>query len=110
MSGFYVWGDAKALVKVSSGKGDLFVATQNKDSVRVFVKSNPVQYPEIIPEPLDLWAELVFADGKKQRIEFYYGSGYLSQSTRKIRIPANVKEVVIYNSKGEERRVVSSGL
>jgi hypothetical protein len=110
VSGFYVWGDAKALAKVSSVNDDLFVATQNKDSVRVFVRANPTQYAEVIPQPLDLWAELVFADGKKQRIEFYYGSGYLSQSTRKIRIPVNVKEVVIYNSKGESRKIASSAL
>jgi hypothetical protein len=109
-SGFYVWGDAKALAKISARKEDLFVATQNKDSVKVFAKTTPTQYAEIIPEQLDSWAELIYNDGKKQRIEFYYGSGYLSQSTRKIRIPVNVKEIVIYDSRGKERRIVPSAL
>jgi hypothetical protein len=110
VSGFYVWGDAKALAKVSVRKEDLFVATQNKDSVKVFASVTATQHAEIIPEQLDSWAEFIFYDGKKQRIEFYHGSGYLSQSTRKIRIPANVKETIIYDSRGKERRIVSSGL
>jgi enediyne biosynthesis protein E4 len=38
-------------------------------------------------------------------IEFYYGSGYLSQSTRKSIIPKGVKEIMIFNSKDTSRKV-----
>ena len=104
-SGFYVPGDAKALVNVSTNKGNLFIASQNKDSLRVFAKTKPTKNYNLMPQPLDFWAELIFDNGKKQKIEFYYGSGYLSQSTRSVQIPATVNEVVIYDSKGKSRKI-----
>jgi hypothetical protein len=58
-----------------------------------------------VPEPLDTRGEFIYADGKKQTIEFNYGSGYLSQSSRSIVIPDGVREVIIYNSRGESRKV-----
>jgi enediyne biosynthesis protein E4 len=36
-------------------------------------------------------------------MEFYYGSGYLSQSARKFVVPANVREIHIYDFGGKER-------
>jgi hypothetical protein len=36
-------------------------------------------------------------------VEFYYGSGYLSQSTRKSKIPASVKEMIVYDYSGNRR-------
>ena len=44
-------------------------------------------------------------NGEKEKIEFYYGSGYLSQSSRNYVIPKGVNEIVIYNSKGLSRKV-----
>jgi len=38
-------------------------------------------------------------------VELYYGSGYLSQSSRCIRIPADATEMVIHDSKGNTRSV-----
>src|SRR5258707_4845255 len=39
-SGFYVGGDAKGLSRLSGAKGDLFLATQNRDSIKVVSKAN----------------------------------------------------------------------
>ncbi|HEY5823019.1 MAG TPA: VCBS repeat-containing protein, partial [Cyclobacteriaceae bacterium] len=108
-SGFYVSGDGKGLAKLSGAKTDLFIATQNSDSLCVFKPHRELDQYVFKPEVLDTFAELVFNDGRKQRIEFTYGSGYLSQSTRKIRIPSNVNEVNVYNSKGEVRKIVVKG-
>jgi hypothetical protein len=104
-TGFYVPGDAKALVKLSSKGRDLLIASQNKDSLRVFSKNIPSTSMRFVPEPLDTRGEFIYADGKKQTIEFNYGSGYLSQSSRSIVIPDGVREVIIYNSRGESRKV-----
>jgi enediyne biosynthesis protein E4 len=104
-TGFYVPGDAKALVKLSSKGRDLLIASQNKDSLRVFSKNIPLTSMRFVPEPLDTRGEFIYADGKKQTIEFNYGSGYLSQSSRSIVIPDGVREVIIYNSRGESRKV-----
>ena len=105
-SGLYIAGDAKALARISSKNGDLLLATQNMDSLKVFSikKSNEAQQI-FTPLTLDSWAEYVDANGIKQRVEFYNGSGYLSQSSRKWRIPINVREISIFNSKGESRKI-----
>ncbi len=104
-SGFLVNGDAKALARISGVDGDLFIATQNRDSVKVFMKSKVEKLNVLNPEPLDSYAEFLFTDGKKQKIEFYYGSGYLSQSTRSVRIPEQIKEIIVFNSTGNFRKV-----
>ena len=105
-SGFYVGGDAKALARLSSKNGELLIATQNKDSLRVFSSNASASGEIFIPQLLDSWAEYIYPNGEKQRIEFYYGSGYLSQSSRSVRIPKNVTEVIVYDYKGQSRSVV----
>lgn len=104
-SGFKVPGDAKSLTKLRGSDGPLFIASQNKDSLKVF--KGHLASSEILfsPEALDTKAELIFSDGTKQAVEFYYGSGYLSQSTRTITIPRGVREMIVYNSRGESRKV-----
>jgi len=105
-SGFYVAGDAKGLVKLNLGSGEeIFVVSQNRDSLCVFGRVTSIP-AEVLPiEPLDCCADLIYADGKKQRIEFYYGTGYLSQSSRKLMVPKGIKEIVVYDSRGNSRRI-----
>ncbi len=109
-SGFCVNGDAKGLAKLSGTQGDLFIASQNRDSLKVFAPIVSETGFKFKPEPLDSWAELIYSDGRKQKVEFYYGSGYLSQSTRTIRTSGNVKEIIVYDSKGKSRKIVPSGI
>lgn len=111
-SGFKINGDAKALVKIS-GANDrmIYAASQNRDSLRVFERNvNALAQQYFTPEALDVSAELFYEDGKKDKVEFYYGSGFLSQSSRKLRIPKGVKEVVVYDSKGGSRRIKVIGV
>ena len=106
-SGFFVNRDAKALTRVSGNK-DLYIASQNKDSLKVFATASSLNTPLFHPEPYDTWAEVTRGDNKKQKIEFYYGSGYLSQSTRKLRFDSRVKGLIIHNSTKEARNVQPS--
>jgi enediyne biosynthesis protein E4 len=83
-SGFFVDGDAKALAELNLKDGRrLFLATQNRDSLNVFTKVNQTSNVELIrPKTLDNSAILNLKNGKKRKQEFYYGSGYLSGSSR----------------------------
>ncbi|MBA4056507.1 MAG: hypothetical protein C0490_17460 [Marivirga sp.] len=106
-SGFYVPGDAKALVRLSAANNEeLFIASQNRDSLVVFSGSRPVKREVLAIQAMEIYAEIEYLDGRKQKIEFYYGSGYLSQSSRKLTVPQGVKEIVIYDAKGSSRRVI----
>ncbi|HYF70281.1 MAG TPA: VCBS repeat-containing protein [Ohtaekwangia sp.] len=109
-SGFYVPGDAKALAKLSGNDGDLYIATQNRDSLKVFSVINAEANQLLIPGKLETHANILYHDGRKSKVEFYYGAGYLSQSTRAMRIPKDVKEITVYSSNGESRKVPISGI
>jgi hypothetical protein len=102
-SGFLVNGDAKALAKLEGPSGSLIIATQNLDSLRVFQYVNKPDEITFEPMLFDCRAELVYENGKKEKMEFYYGSGYLSQSTRKSKISASVKEMIVYDFSGNMR-------
>ncbi|MFZ6011070.1 MAG: VCBS repeat-containing protein [Bacteroidota bacterium] len=105
--GLQVTGDAKALGRLHATGGDLFIATQNLDSVRVFAsgcvtKKKPITYQ---PLPLDSWAELTLEGGKIEKLDFYYGCGYLSQSSRTVKIPSQAMKMTVHDFSGKRREV-----
>lgn len=104
VSNFYVPGDSKALARLSGKGSDWIVASQNRDQLKVF-RTTGTDANIITPQPLDAYVVLDFADGRKQRIEFYYGSSYLSQSSRVVKLPANITKMVVYDFAGNSREV-----
>lgn len=105
-SGFFVDRDAKALASLTlPDNRSLWIATANQDSIKIFERNGHTGSAMLTPGDTDVSAEMLFRDGRKQKTEFYYGAGYLSQSTRKVSIPEGVTEVIIYNSKGTSRKV-----
>jgi hypothetical protein len=112
-SGFKVDGDAKALAKLKHASGDeLLIATQNLDSLCVFKVRNEKTKPGRIFQPLafDSHAELHYQNGTREKVEFYYGAGYLSQSTRNLMISPNVLKILVYDYKGNQRTVENNQL
>ncbi len=108
-SGFYVPGDAKALVKLIDHKNqEMFIASQNRDSLKVFTRTGQYESKQkvISVKQNDKCATLIYLDNTQERVEFYFGSGYLSQSSRKIVLPKHVKAVIIYNSMGGSRKIL----
>jgi len=111
-SGFLVPGDAKALAHLSGKVNDMFIATQNKDSLMIYAKNMKADPEMKIYKPLssDSWAELVYKSGQIEKVEFYFGAGYLTQSTRTISIPANVEKLVIHGFDGKTRNIDAESL
>jgi hypothetical protein len=102
-SGFYVPGDAKGLATIHTARNeDLLVATQNQDSLVVFVR-NGVRPIWIDLLPGDFCADITYTGGTKRHTEFYYGSTYLSQSSRKLCLGKGVSRVVITDFEGRKR-------
>ncbi|HEX6226437.1 MAG TPA: VCBS repeat-containing protein [Chryseolinea sp.] len=97
-SGFFVDSDAKALSTLMLNDGtELILATQNKDSIKVFAKRQPKsERQELVPANATAnSAVITLTNGKKRRHEFYYGNGYLSSSSRTIRKGKSIKEISI---------------
>lgn len=102
-SGFFVDGDAKALVEVGNdADSSLLVTSQNDGPLKAF-RSPPLSDRSVPLEPTDQRARLTFEDGSTRKQELYYGSTYLSQSSRVLKIPPGVTRVEIYKSTGDQR-------
>jgi hypothetical protein len=103
-SGVYIPGNGKALVKFYNKQGQcMLAASQNRGPLKVFLMKEPVK--PIRAKADDVYAVLTLKNGKKRKVEFNYGSGFLSQSARAVNIDAQVKSVEIVNTKGEKRVV-----
>ncbi|MFS4466596.1 VCBS repeat-containing protein [Maribacter sp. 2210JD10-5] len=104
-SGFYIQEDAKGLVNLFLGDKELIVTGINNSATKVHVidQGNTRLYH---PKPNDICALLRFENGNTQKIEFYYGSGYLSNPSRVLKIPEGVVSAVIKNSDGKETEIL----
>lgn len=94
-SGFDVKGDAKGIASLFDIHGnEIILTTQNKDSLvsHTYKRSSEC---EIIDPKNARFAELRLNNGKIRKTEFYYGTSFLSQSSRKLIIPKYVKDVVL---------------
>lgn len=103
-SGWYVPGDAKALVKLRGTNGKcLLAASQNKSNLKVFELKKDISY--VNAEPSDVSAVITYKDRRKQKREFYYGSSFLSQSGRFLNIDKNIISADIKDGKGKQRHI-----
>jgi hypothetical protein len=104
-NGFFVNGDAKAMAEITLGDGrSLILVARNSDTLKI-VKPLRLSTRLIKLKNDDKSAEVSFKTGEKEYREFYYGSGYLSQSSRVCRIPEGTVSVSITNFKGEMRKI-----
>lgn len=102
-SGIYIPGNGKALIKLAGSKGNYLVAaSQNRGDVKLFALNRTMQLIRIDPD--DRKAIVHFRDGKIQKEEFYYGSSFLSQSSRFISVTQGVSFVDITDRAGKKRK------
>jgi len=88
---------------LSNARGEqCFVVGQNRGPIQVFKPSRAaarlISYGE-----KDAFAVVKMANGKTKRYELYQGHTFLSQSTRKLWLPANAVEVGITDFQGKTR-------
>ena len=102
-TGFLVRGDAKAFASIVLSNKMLLLVSQNKDSLKAFEGLKHTEFISL--NPYDASCETNFKNGKKQKTEFYIGSGYLSQSSRLIPRDGNVNKIEITDSRGQKRIV-----
>jgi hypothetical protein len=104
---FKVKGDGKGLAEMIVQKNtSLIIAAQNNDQLLSFLNSEKQTGKIIRAEANDAYAIIQYADGKKLKKEFYYGSGYLSCSSRFISIPVTAKSIQLVSYQGKQRIVL----
>lgn len=103
-SGIYIPGDGKALVRLKGRDGRYLVAaSQNRAALKMFQLTGSRKFIPL--EPDDVSAILHFTDGSSRKEEFYYGSGFMSQSARSCVVDSMISSLDILNGQGMVRRV-----
>ncbi len=108
-SGFFAAGDAKGMAELNTAEGiPLILVAQNDGPAKVFQSAPPAGHT--IPVKWDeASAEIYYDTGDREWREFYYGSGYLSHSTRVCRLPENAVKVNFISYTGAFREITFEG-
>jgi hypothetical protein len=104
-SGFFVDGDAKGMAELTMMDGStLILAAQNSGKMKVYEAGDAIREMIRLNRD-DASAKIHYETGEVEHREFYYGSGYLSSSSRVCRIPSNVTSINIASYTGETRAI-----
>lgn len=104
-SGFFVQGDAKGMVNIFSGDKELSLSSINNGALRIHALPRNEQYI-YRAKSNDMAALIQFKDGTKQKLEFHYGSGYLSQGSRSFPVPAEAVSIHIIDTQGNQTEIL----
>ncbi|MBO9571535.1 MAG: VCBS repeat-containing protein, partial [Chitinophagaceae bacterium] len=103
-SGIYIPANGKALIKLLGPSGNYLVAaSQYRGGLKLFEmrkKINPVRVNNT-----DAFAEIKYNNGRSEKVEFYHGDSFLSQSARFLYPGKNVVAISITDSGGNRRTV-----
>jgi len=103
-SGFFVNGDAKAMVHLTGANNSYFLAaSQNRGPLKLFRKHDKNNFIKAANN--DVYALIQLQNGKTRKQEFYYGNSFLSQSSRSFSIDDNASSIKVFNNKGESRSI-----
>jgi len=108
-SGFKVDNDAKGLVTVMQGDSDeVLFASVNNGRMRAIRRNGSGKY--FRAKDYDAYALVKLKNGETYKHEFYYGSTYLSQSSRSLRITDDILAISVYDFAGKVRSIETIGL
>jgi enediyne biosynthesis protein E4 len=103
-SGLYIPGDAKALVKLKGKSDSYFIASsRNKEFLKLFhLKTGGI----IIPLQGDETSAYIhLKNGSVRKEERYYGTSFLSQSSRFLSLTSSILSIDVTTSKGSNRSI-----
>ncbi|MEO5599995.1 MAG: VCBS repeat-containing protein, partial [Cyclobacteriaceae bacterium] len=101
-SGFVVDKDAKGLAKLILGDGhELILAGINNDQLKTHVVYSANKY--YTAGKTDSYALVKLKNGSTYKHEFYFGSTYLSQSSRSLKLSDEIIELEVYSFSGKKK-------
>lgn len=100
-AGLYIPGDAKALVGLTVNNNYALAATQNKGPLKIFGLTNTNKIFRFNDD--DVSTLVYLKNGKKRKHEIYYGTSFLSQSSRILLINHSMVKMDVTNLAGKKR-------
>jgi len=103
-SGFVSDLDSKGMAKIILANGQsLIVVGNNSNKTKSFIDQMPATHVRVNSN--DATATVTLSDGRKYRHEFQYGSTYLSNSSRSLKLSSNISGVTITDYQGNVRQI-----
>jgi hypothetical protein len=85
------------------------LAANNDGPLRIFAAGKSKGLDQVYLANLDSkYADITLKNGKQYKVEFYYGSGYLSQRSRSILLNNLIKEIRVTDFTGKSKIVYSN--
>jgi hypothetical protein len=105
ISGFFADGDVRGMAELALKNGNsLIIVAQNSSRLKAF--ENATTGAKLLRlNKNDAYGEIRYEDGRIERKEFYYGSGYLSHTSRVCRITSRAVSVKIIEYSGTSREI-----
>ena len=103
-SGLSIDGNTRGTASISTNRGIIQLFSINAGILRAYASQNEKIETDIIRVPTNIVRAKIHLDNKKIRMhEFYYGSSYLSQSTRHMTLTGHEKKIYIYDQNLNEK-------
>ncbi|MFC5625447.1 VCBS repeat-containing protein [Algoriphagus winogradskyi] len=103
--GLEVPGESRAVAKLMGADGrEIILVSRYNQSLMAF--RSAIQTSKVIQPSADVQQLIIYQNNKPTlKRELFYGSGYLSQSSRKLILGSGVDSVVTVNYKGERSKI-----
>ena len=99
-SGLFLGGDVRGTATMKINDQLVYLFGQNSGHLKAYT-TNHQQY-KVLEVPMSkVKAKIKYNDGTERLCEFYFGTSYLSQSKRFIKLDKNIQHVMFYDSKGK---------
>ncbi len=105
-TGFKADGDAKGLAKIFFAGGIEIVLVGNNSGKMEAYQLRKKQAINLPVKNTDTYAVVYKKNGLSYRQEFYYGSNYLSQSSRTLQVDKDADSVIFYDAGGNSRKQI----
>jgi hypothetical protein len=103
VTGFKADRDVKSLAQIQSAKGTDLILVANNDSRMQAYQLKQEQNSSIPIKNNDVYAIIQKKNGQSYKQEFYYGSNYLSHTSRTLKVSKDVIRVSIFDNQGNKR-------
>ena len=101
---FNTASDNKAISSLSASNGSrLLLVSSNSGYLKAYRVNQQTQ--QLPLNHADVYAVITNKRGQTYKEEFQFGHSYLSQSSRKLNVPAGTKSIRIYDYKGNQRQI-----
>lgn len=106
-SGLFLAHDQKSMASMVLGDQNFYLALANSGPIKILEngQSKDKSLNIVNLKQKDEVVEIEQENGKTTRYEFYLGNGYLSQSSRKLRLKETYKKVVVKDFQNGERTI-----